>query len=43
MLTKLDASLFVKVDNNMCFYVLIYVSDIIITGNDNVEIDKLVS
>lgn len=40
--SKSDASLFVRCNNTACMYVLVYVDDIIITGNMSSDIDKFV-
>ncbi|KAG8492864.1 hypothetical protein CXB51_010176 [Gossypium anomalum] len=42
-LAKLDGSLFIKKTDNMILYVLVYVNDIIITGNHQASIDQFVT
>lgn len=35
ILSKVDASLFIKTSGSMTFYVLVYVDDIVVTGNQS--------
>ncbi|KAG8471832.1 hypothetical protein CXB51_036626 [Gossypium anomalum] len=43
VLTKSDSSLFVRKTKDVCLYVLVYVDDIIVTGNDKGSIDEFVT
>lgn len=40
--SKADSSLLVYHKNNYCWYILVYVDDIIITGNSSTMIEELV-
>lgn len=39
--TKSDNSLFIRIDDTVTIYILIYVDDLIVTGNSDAEISKI--